>query len=242
LEHRAGMLQAFSPAGRVRADGPIAAGREWHILRLGLNVKRYPVCYALHRSIDGLLDLNSKHKIAPENIREIELRIGKLQAGILRHSRPQTGLDAKFSAEFAAACAVVAGRVGLAELTDDFVRTNAIQALLPKVKVTTVDDSDPDEPLFAKSDIARVTLADDSVLSGDIARVTLADDSVLSGEPVSHALGHARNPIGIDELKAKFSDCLGQSPGPHDGERLFSKLADLDRIARVADLYPSGRL
>ncbi|MSQ49672.1 MAG: MmgE/PrpD family protein, partial [Betaproteobacteria bacterium] len=103
IEHRGGMLQAFSPKGRVRTDGDIAAGRDWHILRLGLNVKRYPVCYALHRSIDGLLALGSKNNISPEKITEIELTIGKLQASVLRHSRPQTGLDAKFSAEFAAA-------------------------------------------------------------------------------------------------------------------------------------------
>jgi 2-methylcitrate dehydratase PrpD len=222
LEHRAGMLQAFSPAGKVRTDGPIAAGRKWHILRLGLNVKRYPVCYALHRSIDGLLSLNSKHKISSENIKEIELKIGKLQAGVLRHSRPQTGLDAKFSAEFAAACALLAGRVGLAELTDDFVRSARVQALLPKVRVTTVDDPDPDEPLFAKSDVARVTLA---------------DDRVLSGEPVSYALGHARNPIGLEELRAKFDDCVGAGlPGARRGA-LFERLGGLDKLPGVGALY-----
>jgi hypothetical protein len=41
-------------------------------------------------------------------VKEIELSIGRLQAGMLRHSRPQTALDAKFSAEFAAASAVAA--------------------------------------------------------------------------------------------------------------------------------------
>lgn len=223
LEHRAGFLQAFSPSGKVRTDGPIAAGRDWHILRLGLNVKRYPVCYALHRSIDGLLSLNSRNKIPVERIKEVELRIGKLQAGILRHSRPQTGLDAKFSAEFAAACALVAGRVGLAELTDEFVRSARVQALLPKVRVTTVDDPDPDEPLFAKSDVARVTLADDSVLAGD---------------PVSHALGHARNPIGLEELRAKFDDCVGQALDASGRRDLFEQLSTLERLPNPQALYP----
>ena len=222
LEHRGGFLNAISPAGRVRLTGAIAAGRDWHILKHGLNIKRYPVCYALHRSIDGLLALGCGGKIIPEKIREIELSIGKFQAGMLRHCRPQTALDAKFSAEFAAASAVVAGRVGLAELRDEFVRSAPVQALFPRVKVTAVDDPDPDEPLFARSDAVRVTLSDGTVLAGD---------------PVRHAKGHARNPVGLDELRAKFMDCVGSAlPGPRR-DALYERLAGLEKLPSVATLY-----
>jgi aconitate decarboxylase len=222
LEHRSGMLRAFSPAGQCRVDGEIAAGRDWHIVKNGLNIKRYPVCYALHRSIDGLLALTSKQKLKAENIREIELIVGRLQANMLRHSRPQTGLDAKFSAEFAAASAVSAGRVGLAELTDGFVRTPAIQGLLPKVKVTPVDDPDPDDPLFSRSDAVRVTLA---------------DGTVLAGPPVVHAKGHARNPVSLEELRGKFDDCVGASLDPSARARLFERLASLEKLPHAGDLY-----
>ena len=222
LEHRGGFLNAISPAGRVRLDGEIAAGRDWHILRNGLNVKRYPVCYALHRSIDGLLALGSGKKINPEKIKEIELSIGKHQAGMVRHSRPQTALDAKFSAEFAAASAVVAGQVGLAQLRDEFVCSGAVQALFPRVKVTAVDDPDPDEPLFARSDAVRVTLA---------------DGTVLASGPVRHALGHARNPVGLDELRAKFDDCVGVALAPRRREALFAQLLELETLAEPAALY-----
>ena len=225
LEHKGGMLAAFSPKGNVRLDGEIKAGREWHILKLGLNVKRYPVCYALHRSIDGLLGLKSKNDFSIEKIKEIELTIGKLQAGVLRHSRPQTGLDAKFSAEFAAAASVVAGRVGLGELTDEFVRSKPVQSLLPKVRVTTVDASDPLEPLFAPEDSVTVRLADGR--------------SLASG-PVRYAKGHARNPIDLDELRAKFDDCLGASlpSGRRDG--LFERLRGLEKLPAAASLYAEG--
>ena len=222
LEHRGGFLNAFSPAGRVRVDGELAAGKDWHILKNGLNVKRYPVCYALHRSIDGLLALGSGKKINPEKIKEIELSIGRLQAGMLRHSRPQNALDAKFSAEFAAASALVAGRVGLAELRDEFVRSTPVQALFPKVRVTAVDDPDPDEPLFARSDTVRVTLS---------------DGTVLAGGPVRHALGHARNPIGLEALRAKFDDCVGVALAPRRREELFARLDCLECLSSVAALY-----
>ena len=219
LEHRNGFLNAFSPAGRVRTDGELAG---WHILKNGLSIKRYPVCYALHRSIDGILSLNAGKKFLPENIKEIELSIGRLQAGMLRHSRPQNALDAKFSAEFAASSAVVAGRVGLAELSDGFVRSAPVQQLLAKVKVLPVDDPDPDEPLFSRSD--RV-------------RITLADGTVLAGEPVKRALGHAQNPLGMDELRAKFTDCVGAALPIPRRDALFERLRDLENLSRVAALY-----
>ena len=219
LEHRGGFLNAFSPAGRVRTDGTLG---EWHILKNGLNIKRYPVCYALHRSIDGILSLNSEIKINPENIKEIELSIGRLQAGMLRHSRPQNALDAKFSAEFAAASAVVAGRVGLAELSDEFVRSAPVQAMFSRIKVSPVDDPDPDEPLFSRSDSVRVTLADGTVLAGD---------------PVRHALGHAHNPLGMDELRLKFNDCVAGALPVSRRDVLFERLADLEKLPSVAALY-----
>lgn len=225
LEHRAGLLQAFSPKGRVRVDGEIAAGREWHILRLGLNVKRYPVCYLLHRSIDGLLDLKSKNDFSVEKIEEIELTIGKLQAEVLRHSPPQTGLEAKFSAEFAAASSVVAGRVGLAELTDEFVRSQPVQSLLPKVRITTVEGADPDEPYFAPHDSVTVRLA---------------DGRTLSSGPIRYARGHARNPIGMDELRAKFEDCIGKTIPVAQRDGLFDRLSRLETLGNAADLYAGG--
>jgi len=218
LEHRGGFLNAFSPAGRVRTDDAIA---DWHILKNGLNIKRYPVCYALHRSIDGLLGLKSK--IDANNIKEIELSIGRLQAGMLRHSRPQNALDAKFSAEFAASSAVLAGRVGLAELSDGFVRSAPVQQMLAKVKVNPQDDPDPDEPLFSRSDTVRVTLSDGTVLAGD---------------PVRRAKGHAHNPLGMDELRAKFVDCVGGALPAAGRDALFEKLSKLESLSRTADIYP----
>lgn len=219
LEHRGGFLNAFSPSGRVRAEGPVAS---WHILKSGLNIKRYPVCYGVHRSIDGVLSLMSGRGISPENIREIELSIGRLQAGILRHSRPQNALDAKFSAQFAASSAVLAGRVGLAELSDGFVRSAPVQQMLAKVTVRPIDDPDPEEPLFSRCDQVRVTLADGTVLTGD---------------PVRHALGHARNPIGMEELRLKFDDCVRNALPAPGRAALFERLGALENLPEVAALY-----
>ncbi len=185
LEHRSGFLAAVSPKGRFDAEREITP---WHIVRYGINVKRYPVCYALHRAIDTALELD----ISVEKVESIDLRLGKYQAGMLRHSSPQNAPDAKFSAEFAMAAALLARRVGLAELRDEFVRSERVQALMRKVRVATTDEADPDEPLFAPFDVLSVELSDGSKLSNVSKR---------------YAKGHARDPLSLEELRAKFDDC-----------------------------------
>ena len=203
LEHPSGFLAAFSPKGSADRERPVQ--HEFHILRHALNIKRYPVCYALHRSIDSVLAT----KVKAEDVKEVEIRIGRLQATMLRHRSPQTALDAKFSAQFAMACALLRRRVGLAELTDEFVRSDPVQALMRKVNVATTDEADPDDPLFAPYDFVNLTLKNGNRVKTD---------------EVHHAKGHARNPIGIEELRAKFDDCTGGRQAA-----LFEKLLHLER-------------
>ena len=206
IEHASGFLAAFSPHGKVRTDASLG---EWNILRHGLNVKRYPVCYGIHRAIDAILDL----QVAAADVESVEVRIGRLQARMLRHSAPQTALDAKFSAQFAMACALLRRRVGLAELTDDFVRSDVVQKLMQRVHVRTADEVDPQEPIFAPHDAVSIRLR-----SG----------TVVDSKPVSYARGHARNPIGLDELRAKFRDC---SRGEQD--KFFERLLRLEEADAV---------
>ena len=136
LEHPAGLLMALSPDGEPELDRAFSAGeKEWHILSHGLNIKRYPICYATHRSIDAALDLVQRYDLNPGQVERIHVSTGKTQLLMLRNSAPQTGLEAKFSMQFAMAAALVARHVGLQELTDDFVRRPEVQALFRRVSL-----------------------------------------------------------------------------------------------------------
>ena len=70
----------MSPNGRVRTDGEVRAGEPWQIVRLGLNVKRYPVCYAAHRAIDAMLALRERDPIGADAIGSIDVTIGRSQS------------------------------------------------------------------------------------------------------------------------------------------------------------------
>jgi 2-methylcitrate dehydratase PrpD len=129
LEHPQGFLSAVSPDGRADRDGPcLAFGEEWHIVKQGLSIKKYPACYCTHRSLDAMLDLLAKHPVKPADIAQITVSLSRTHSLILRNHTPQTGLEGKFSMEFAMAAAVISRRASLGEYTDEFVRRPEVQS------------------------------------------------------------------------------------------------------------------
>ncbi len=222
LEHQTGFLRAHSPSGTPNIDhGTIDIGKNWRLADLGINVKRYPTCYATHRSIDAMLGLVNEHKLKPDDIKEIRVHTGVTQKLMLRNTNPQTGLEAKFSMEFAMAAALIAGRVGLAELTDEFVSRPEVGATFAKVRCTTTDEVMPGDQPFAPTD--RVS-------------VVLASGQVLEHAPVVHAKGSWQQPLSRDELKDKFMDCATRVFKRAQAATLFDQLWNLEELGSIRSL------
>lgn len=216
LEHERGFLSAVSPLGRVDRERSSAhLGTDWHIVTDGVSIKKYPTCYCTHRAIDGMLDLLRGRPITPDAVRRIRVRLGRTQAAILINHRPQTGLEAKFSIEFAMACALLEGEVTLQQLTDEFVGGAKVQALLPRVEADLIDEYDPTLTSYAPFD--QVT-------------VELATGEVVQGEPVARARGHISRPLGRDELLRKFVSCLSFVGSDLEAEETYARLEALDEL------------
>jgi len=226
LEHELGLLAALSPRGRADRTGEGALGADWAILRHGLNIKRFPVCYALHRAIDGMIALRRRHGFAAGEVEDVRVRIGATQAAMLHSHRPQTVLEAKFSLEFAMAATIVAGRLGFAELDPAFVRRGDIQALMGRVHAEPMDEADPDEPAHSPFD---------QVL------VRLKDDRVIEGDRIAHAPGHFRRPLAQGQLREKFDACTAGVLAPSAAAALFDALSDLPSLKSATALRQLAR-
>ena len=140
---------------------------------------------------------------------------------ILRNHRPQTGLEAKFSIEFAMAAALLVQRAGLAEHTDAFVQRPDVQALIPRVTAVADPRLNPKRPGYALCD--QVT-------------ITLRDGRTLDTGPITQIRGDADAPLTRDDLWAKFEDCVRAGNPQLPALRLFDTLMTLEQLPRARDL------
>jgi 2-methylcitrate dehydratase PrpD len=221
LENPQGFLTAFSPGMTPDRDSPARVGTEWYLVRQRLCIKKYPTCYFMHRSFDAAVKMLAGRKLKPKDIAEIEVTMGKGQTGVLVNERPQTGLEAKFSEQFAMAAAVILGHMDVADLTDAVVQRSDIQSFFPKVKLNPVDEYDPRDPAHSPSERVLIRLNSGEVLdSGSVAKIR----------------GHAYDPLSKDELWDKFAGCTERTHTKQQSRRLFDMLQAIDELPSIREL------
>ncbi|MCC7272895.1 MAG: MmgE/PrpD family protein [Alphaproteobacteria bacterium] len=222
IEDRLGLLAALSPAGRVDRTTPMGLGREWRILKARLNIKKYPTVGASQRTIDSVVAWRRANAVDTARVVRVVPRISAKQAAVMPFHRPRNGLEAKFSLEFVVSAALLRGRLGLQEMTDGFVTSPEMQALMAKVEIERTEIYDPTYPIAAPEDFVRIRLDDGSE------HVT---------PPVARATGHADRPLEPAELWTKFVDCAA-SAGVDEpaARRLFATMQAIDAQPSTAGI------
>lgn len=225
LEHPAGgLLAALAGARRARLDGECAP--DLLLLTHGLNVKLYPVCYAMHRVLDAAGALRRDHAPDPAQIESVTVEIGATQAAILRHDRPNTVAEARFSLLFGVASMLLKGACGLCELDETFIRSASVQRLLPRIKTELLTERSQAEPAHSPWD--RVTLH-------------MADGTALRSDQIAFPLGHFRNPAPEEALRTKFADCLRVAEREAKAKTLFDRFSGIVGIDDCRSLFEEGR-
>jgi len=222
LEHHAGFLAALSPHGNVDRERPYTPG-DPHILTTRLSIKKYPVCYSGHRVIDAVIDIANAENLDAAQVKTVTIAIGRPQASMLRNAAPVTALEAKFSAQFAVAAALIRRKVGLAELNDAFVNEPAMHALYARVAIELVEQPDPEDAAFSLYDTVTIEMQDGRVFR--------------TGE-IRYPRGHAHLPLTEADLRIKFDDCLAiwQTQAGADAAGLPSIATLYDRLNGLAQI------
>ena len=126
----------------------------------------------------------------PEQVARVVVRTPQSALAPLIHDTPTTGLEGKFSLQYAVAATLLDGRPGIESFTDDAVARPAAQALLARVEV----DAAP---------------GGDWLLAGGVAiELTLADGSTLHAQ-LDLPPGAPDRPPSSAELAEKVTDCAG---------------------------------
>jgi 2-methylcitrate dehydratase PrpD len=222
IEGKHGLLRGLTPAGRVDVETPPTLGAWWRIEHERLNIKKYPTVGASQRGIDAMLSLAAATPIDPERVVKITPLVSEKHLAVMPFHRPKTALEAKFSIEFAMACALIHGAVGLRELHDDIVTDPRMQALMGKVEPKTTKDFAPDWPNAAPFD--QVT-------------VELDNGQVLVSPEIRRATGHGDTPLSRPSLKAKFDSCAAHGGvSSLTADIVFDAMQNIDRLSNTSDI------
>nr|WP_281497162.1 MmgE/PrpD family protein [Ornithinimicrobium sp. F0845] len=155
----------------------------------GLAIKVYPACYALQRPIGALRETVGE-PISAEQVAAIRLSTPRGTVTPLVHHQPQTGLEGKFSLEYAAATALLDPHSGFRAFGDEAVQRADAQRLIDLTEITLTDETG------------------DGLLLGAVeVEVDLSDGRTLTGS-LDLPPGSPGKPPTDAEMEAKVTDCL----------------------------------
>ena len=174
--------------GLVGGD-PAAVDPFGPIIPNGLAIKLYPCCYALQRPISTLAQLAADGQAAARPVRRIVLRTPEATVLPLIHHRPDSGLQGKFSLEYAAAAALLDGYPGFGSFTDAAVRRDAARRLAGLVE-TKLDPGGS------------------WLLDGELEAEIHTDDGTVLRARQQFPPGSPARPPTPDQLRAKLADCV----------------------------------
>lgn len=154
----------------------------------GLAIKIYPACYALQRPIGALR--RTLGTLDPDDVRSVRVTTPRGTVTPLVHHHPRTGLQAKFSLEYAVATALLDEHSGFWEFSDAGVTRPEVARIVDLTEVRLTDGDD------------------DGLLDGSVqVDIELRDGRALHGS-LKLPPGSPESPPTAAEMTAKVADCL----------------------------------
>jgi 2-methylcitrate dehydratase PrpD len=179
------------------------------ILKPGYAIKLFPSQYATHFVILAALEAR-EHVPAHETISSVEI-VGPVMPYVDR-PRPSSGLEGKFSFQYAAASALLDGTVGIDTFTDERCARSDMRAMLSKVS-------------FVQSPNIPATL-DRMWLE---INVELGGGRLVAGK-CTRPQGTWGSPVSEQEHLVKVRDCMKRARGGADTENIVSALREFEHL------------
>jgi len=201
---------------------PLVAGLGNYFEVENLSFKPYPCCRFVHSTLDAAIKLFREKPFPTEEIQEVTVSVNQQALNAVGHplevkSRPRTVVDAQFSIPYAAATALVKGKVGLDDFTEKAINDPQVLALAQRV----VPRLDPEMERSGSREI-----------SPSVVEIRGGKGEVHS-QRIDLPRGHPRNPMTDGELTAKFKDCARHAARPlkeKDLDDLIKLVYDLERL------------
>ena len=218
IEHKQGFLEVFNGRGNYDIskmfrdfDAPIG-------LDSTLGIKQFPCCGSTHPAVTMMLRLVKEEGLNADDAVKIEILAQRNRLPHTNNPDPRSGLEAKFSIQYATARALVDGAVRLEHFEGQAHLDPRVRALMS----ITETREHPDMPVDGPNEFGSEVI------------VTTRDGRRLSRR-VEQLVGRGPgNPMSREELREKFIDCAQRVVMPRRCDALFESLMGLETVDDIA--------
>ncbi len=186
------------------------------MVKPGVGFKKHPSNYFTHRPIDAALALREEFSIKADEIVDVEVVFPRFD--YVNRPQPATGLDGKFSVQYATLVALLDGEITIDSFTNERRFAPDVAALLPNVKLT-VDDAIP-------TDFDRMHA---------IVNVRLKDGQQLS-KRVDKLSGWIGLPLTREQRLKKFFGCARRTLDDAKAQRVLALVEQLETLADATEI------
>jgi len=198
-------------------------GKIWTIVDPGVSIKPYPCGVLTHPSMDLMLKLVTENDIKPEQIERMTLYAASNILNPIRYPIAENHLQAKFSLPAELAMIALNRKAGKIEFSDEFVGSEAMQAMQRKIK--TQHDPEIEKLGFDKMR-SRIT-------------IDLIDGRSVTGSADERYRGGPDHPLTDAELEGKVRACCEGVLDDAEQDKLIEtvwRIQDLSDVSVLADV------
>ena len=218
LEGRDGFLRSYSrePRGELIT---MELGASFEIMRT--SVKPHACCRYMQGPIDAILDMVTEHDVQPEEVKRIEVAVLRAGWPLVMEPRqqkynPVSVVDAQFSMPFGAAVAIMDRAAGIAQFSEDNLRSEEIRRMMGKVFMN--------EDVRLERNFPEEWPARAAIELGDGRRYE---------KFIAHPKGDPQNPLSWEELMAKFRSLAEPVIGEARSSEIIAQLRASDAWHRM---------
>ncbi len=180
----------------------------------------FPVNGHILSPLEGLLCLRAEKGIRPERVQRVEVSLYAEAYNFLQPVRPTSPFLARFCLPFCVAVGMLDGEVTPKSFSPEQLRRADLERFMGRVQAR----EDPSlTALFPAKWSSAVAV---QLLDGTRCEMRV---DVPKGDPA--------NPLGPEDLTAKFLRSVGSVMGPRAAQRLLDRCLRVDRLARIAELW-----
>lgn len=187
-------------------------GAPFTMVSPGVSIKPYPSGVLTHPSMDAMLLLMAEEGIAADDIESVGLYAGSNVLGPIRYRIAKTELEGKFSFAFLLAAIALRSRCGKDEFTDEFVSSDACQAMQHRIETHFSEEI---EAMGWDRIRSRV-----EIVTKDGRTVSRWANEAYRGSP--------HNPLSDEELQGKFADNAAGLLTPEQQQMVFDLVWSLE--------------